>query len=155
MFMQAIVDDQMPNVPYTTMLLPKTKDQVDITTVEVFFMAVKANAVVHVLLQKQSRMNYVAMGSEPQDIIIITRFLPAKNLPAFAVDINAVTKESVPLWMLSERGCNFAQGLRSINIISIENCYDVSRSAPYALVHCVIMTAVLFRDPLQMRIAAY
>src|SRR5438067_278581 len=99
-------------------------------------------------------MNHVTNISKAQDVVIIARFLSAKYFPAFTIDINDVTEESVPIRMFIERACDFAQGVWSITIIAVENRDDVSGSALYALVHRVIMAAVLFRDPLQSRIAA-
>src|ERR1043166_6278651 len=98
-------------------------------------------------------MNHVAHASKPQDVVIVTRFLSPKYLATLSINVNNVTKKSIPVRMLSERVCDLAQSIRPIAIVAIKNRDDFSGSASDSFVHCIVVTVIFLRYPLQMRIA--
>ena len=71
MFMQAIVDKILRDVPYAASVLPQAKDKITIATVEIFIIAIKTDAIVNCLLHEQRWMNHITNVPKAENIIII------------------------------------------------------------------------------------
>ena len=124
--------------------------QLVVTAVLVVLVAIPPYAQERVLLQKKSLVvNDVV--AEPDDLPIEARLLTPEDFPPFAINIDHVAEDAVPLRMFGIGGAHFGQNAGPQAIIRVENDDQFARCHARALFHGMIMALVVFRDPGQPR----
>src|ERR1041385_1159087 len=90
--------------------------------------------------------------TKPKDLPIEHRFLAAKNLISFSIDIYDVPEEPLPLWMVFKGIGHLGKHSGTVTIISVEDRNDFTGCASGALIHRMGVAFVPFRNPHQARI---
>jgi hypothetical protein len=99
-FVKAIIDQKLGDMPDSAPILPKPQNQIRIAAIQIVAMPVSTQPVIDRSLKKERRMHDVANAAEAQDIVIVTGLFSPKNRLPILVHVHDIAKEAIPIRML-------------------------------------------------------